>query len=164
MRYPDGGDLGACLCFQDESGQGLRPPKGRTWGRRGHTSVARVTGGRDTRVSRAALIAARPGHRARLIYRTHLGGRRDDPRKGFTDTDYARSLDAAHQLLNGPIVPVWDNLNTHVSRVMRELIAACAWLTVYQPAPADVVPARPPQRLPGQDPARPERTPTIEDR
>ena len=24
-------------CFEDESGQGLRPPKGRTWGRRGHT-------------------------------------------------------------------------------------------------------------------------------
>ena len=30
-------DLGAWLCFQDESGQGLRPPKGRTWGRRGPT-------------------------------------------------------------------------------------------------------------------------------
>jgi transposase len=26
---------GAWLCFEDESGQGLRPPKGRTWGRRG---------------------------------------------------------------------------------------------------------------------------------
>ena len=24
-------DLGAWLCFEDESGQGLRPPKGRTW-------------------------------------------------------------------------------------------------------------------------------------
>jgi hypothetical protein len=30
-------DLGAWLCWEDESGQGLRPPKGRTWGRRGHT-------------------------------------------------------------------------------------------------------------------------------
>jgi hypothetical protein len=30
-------DLGAWLCFEDESGQGLRPPKGRTWGRRGRT-------------------------------------------------------------------------------------------------------------------------------
>ena len=28
-------DLGAWLCCEDESGQGLRPPKGRTWGRRG---------------------------------------------------------------------------------------------------------------------------------
>jgi hypothetical protein len=34
-------DLGAWLCFQDESGQGLRPPKGRTWGRRGHTNLTK---------------------------------------------------------------------------------------------------------------------------
>ena len=38
-------DLGAWLCFEDESGQGLRPPKGRTWGRRGRTPVVTVTGG-----------------------------------------------------------------------------------------------------------------------
>jgi hypothetical protein len=25
-------DRGAWVCFEDESGQGLRPPKGRTWG------------------------------------------------------------------------------------------------------------------------------------
>src|SRR5215212_7909552 len=36
-------DLGAWLVFEDESGQGLRPPKGRTWGRRGRTPVVRVT-------------------------------------------------------------------------------------------------------------------------
>ena len=53
-------DLGAWLVFEDESGQGLRPPKGRTWGRRGHTPVVTVTGGHNTRVSLAALIAA-PG-------------------------------------------------------------------------------------------------------
>jgi hypothetical protein len=96
-------DLGAWLCFEDESGQGLRPPKGRTWGRRGHTPVVRVTGASNTRVSLAALIAARPGCRPRLIYRTHTGrGRRNDRRKGFTETDYARLLDAAHQQLGGP--------------------------------------------------------------
>ena len=65
------------LCFEDESGQGLRPPKGRTWGRRGRTPVVKVTGGHDTRVSLAALIATRPGHRPRLIYRTHRGRRGD---------------------------------------------------------------------------------------
>ena len=54
-------DLGAWLCWEDESGQGLRPPKGRTWGRRGQTPVVTVTGGHDTRVSLAALIAVRPG-------------------------------------------------------------------------------------------------------
>ena len=116
--------MGAWFWFEDESGQGLRPPKGRTWGRRGRTPVVRVTGGSNTRVSLAALIAARSGHQARLIFRTHLGGRRDDRRKGFTETDYARFLDAARQQLNGPVVPVWDNLNTHTSRAMRELVAA----------------------------------------
>jgi transposase len=94
--------------------------------------VVRVTGGSNKRVSLAALIATRPGHQARLIYRTHLGGRRDDRRKGFTEADYARLLDAAHQQLNGPVVLVWDNLNTHTSRAMRELIAARPWLRVYQ--------------------------------
>ena len=57
-------------------------------------------------------------------------------RKGFTETDYARFLDAAHQQLGGPVVLVWDSLNTHTSRAMRELIAARPWLTVFQ-LPAD---------------------------
>ena len=63
-------DLGAWLRFEDESGQGLRPSKGCTWGRRGHTPLVRVTGGSNKRGSLAALIAVRPGHRPRLIHRT----------------------------------------------------------------------------------------------
>jgi putative transposase len=93
--------------------------------------VVTVTGGHDTRVSLAALIAIRPGQRPRLIYRTHRA-QRADKRKGFTETDYARFLDAAHQQLDGPVVLVWDNLNTHTSRAMRELTAARDWLTVFQ--------------------------------
>ena len=127
-------DLGAWLCFEDESGQGLRPPKGRTWGRRGHTPVVTVTGGHDTRVSLAALIAVRPGQRPRLIFRTHRA-RRGDKRKGFTENEYARLLDAAHQQLGGPVVLVWDNLNTHTSAAMAELIAARDWLTVFRLPP-----------------------------
>src|SRR5262249_45608485 len=65
-------DLGAWLIFEDESGQGLRPPKGRTWGRRGCTPVVKVTGGSNKRVSLAALIAVKPGQAPRLIYRVHL--------------------------------------------------------------------------------------------
>ena len=96
--------------------------------------MVKVTGGHDTRVSLAALIAVRPGCRPRLIYRTHRA-RRGDQRKGFTETDYARLLDAAHQQLGGPLVLVWDDLNTHISRAMRELIAARDWLTVFQLPP-----------------------------
>ena len=90
-----------------------------------------MTGGHDTRVSLAALIATRPGSRPRLIYRTHRA-RRADKRKGFTEQDYARFLDGAHQQLGGPVVLVWDGLNTHTSRAMRELIVARTWLTVFQ--------------------------------
>jgi hypothetical protein len=60
---------------------------------------------------------------------------RKDQRKGFTETDYARLLDAAHQQLAGPIVVVWDNLNSHVSAAMAELAAARDWLTVCQLPP-----------------------------
>jgi len=106
---------------------------GRTWGRRGRTPVVTVTGSSNKRVSLAALIAVRPGQRPRLIYRVHRGRRRPgDKRKGFTETDYARLLDAAHRQLGGPLVVVWDNLNTHVSAAMIELFATRDWLTVYQ--------------------------------
>lgn len=129
-------DLGAWLVFEDESGQGLRPPKGRTWGRRGHTPVVKVTGSANRRVSLAALIAIKPGQAPRLIYRVHNNRRRGkDQRKGFTEPDYARLLDAAHQQLGGPVVVVWDNLNAHTSGAMTELIAARDWLTVFRLPP-----------------------------
>lgn len=109
-------DLGAWLCFEDEAGQGLRPPKGRTWGHRGHTPVVRVTAQGTKRVSMAALICTRSGRRPRLIYRIHLDrGPAKGRRKGFTETDYARLLDAAHQQLGGPVVLVWDCGNGGVS-------------------------------------------------
>jgi transposase len=34
--------------------------------------------------------------------------------------------------LGGPIVLIWDNLTTHVSAAMRELIAARDWLQVIR--------------------------------
>ena len=83
----------------------------------------------------AALLATKPGHRPRLIYRTHRGRRGLGRRKGFTEADYAALLDAAHQQLGGPIVGVWDNLNTHVSKAMTALVAARPWLTVYRLPP-----------------------------
>jgi transposase len=39
---------------------------------------------------------------------------------------------ACHAQLTGPIVLVWDNLNTHISRAMRAYIAARDWLAVYR--------------------------------
>jgi putative transposase len=96
--------------------------------------VVRVSSANSPRLSLAALLATRPGHRPRLIYRTHRGRRGSRP-KGFTEADYAALLDAAHSQLGGPIVLVWDNLNTHVSAAMAESIAARPWLTVFRLPP-----------------------------
>ena len=95
-----------------------------------------MTAANHPRLSLAALVATRPGHRPRLIYRTHRGRRRrPGGRTGFTEADYAALLDAAHQRLGGPIVLVWDNLNTHASKAMAEIVAARSWLTVYRLPP-----------------------------
>ncbi|MFI6396238.1 transposase [Nonomuraea sp. NPDC050540] len=51
---------------------------------------------------------------------------------GFNEADFARLLDAAHQQLAGPIVLVWDNVNTHVGARMRRLIETRPWLTVFR--------------------------------
>jgi transposase len=96
--------------------------------------VVRVTAQNAPRLSVAALVAVKPGQQPRLIYRTHRR-RRASRRKGLTEADYAALLDAAHRQLGGPIVLVWDNLNTHVSTAMAELIAARTWLTVFRLPP-----------------------------
>lgn len=130
-------ELKAWLCFEDEAGQGLKPPRGRTWGRRGVTPVVKVTSAGTKRVSLAALLAFRPHavHQPRLIHRTLVYRGRKNEQKGFAEYDYIRLLDAAHQQLGGPIVLVWDNINTHKSKTMRELIAKRDWLTVFHLPP-----------------------------
>ena len=94
-----------------------------------------MTAANHPRLSLAALVAIKVGHRPRLIYRTHRGRRGSGRRKGFTEADYAALLDAAHQQLGGPIVLIWDNLDTHVSKAMAEMIATRPWLTVFRLPP-----------------------------
>ncbi|MET7427357.1 transposase [Dactylosporangium sp. NPDC005555] len=122
----------AWLVFEDEAGQTLRPPKARTWGRRGRTPVIPVSGKGSGRVSIAGLVCVKPGQRSRFIYRTIVHRGRKGERRSFSEHDYIRLLDAAHQQLGGPIVLCWDNLNVHVSALMRQLIAARDWLHVIR--------------------------------
>ena len=53
-------DLGAYVCFEDEAGQGLRPPKGRTWAPRGARPLVKVRGAGGGRVSIAGVACYRP--------------------------------------------------------------------------------------------------------
>ncbi|MFM9596091.1 hypothetical protein ACKI1J_39935 [Streptomyces scabiei] len=57
--------LGAHICFEDETDQGLRPPKGRTWAPRGQRPVVRVRG----RVNIAEVVYCRAVHRPRLFFK-----------------------------------------------------------------------------------------------
>ncbi|PZG18028.1 DDE endonuclease [Nonomuraea aridisoli] len=124
--------LDAWLCFEDEAGQGLRPPRGRSWGRRGLTPIVTVSGSGSGTVMITGLVATKPGRMPRLIYRIRLRRGRKGERKSFSEADYAALFDAAHQQLGGPLVVIWDNLNTHVSAAMRELVERRSWLTVIQ--------------------------------
>ncbi|MFE6692191.1 transposase [Streptomyces sp. NPDC057743] len=110
----------------------LRPPKARTWSRRGHTPRITVRAAGSGRISLAGLVCRRPGHRTRLVFRMLVHHGRKGERKGFRERDFACLLDAVYQQLGGPVVLVWDNYTHHVDAATRELIAARSWLSVFR--------------------------------
>ena len=63
---------GAWICFEDEAGQTLRPPKARTWARRGRTPVVSASGKGSGRVSVAGLACLKAGAPGRLFYRMRV--------------------------------------------------------------------------------------------
>jgi putative transposase len=125
-------ERGAWICFEDEAGHTLRPPKASTWAPRGQTPVIPVSGKGSGRISVAGLFCVRPGQRSRVLYRIKVHRNRKGERRSFAETDYIALIDAAHQYLKAPIVLIWDNLNIHLSVAMRKLIAARHWLHVIQ--------------------------------
>ncbi|MFF9570046.1 transposase [Streptomyces sp. NPDC014685] len=127
-------DQEAWLCFEDESGRSLRPPKARTWSHRGRSPQVEVSGKGSGRISLAALVCVRLGRRTRLIHRmlVHHSGHRKE-KKGFRERDFATLLDATRRQLGGKIVLVWDNSTQHKDAQMRELLARWkVWLTVFR--------------------------------
>jgi len=111
----------------------MRPPKSRTWARRGHTPVIRVRGGGTGHLPVAGLACYRPGFRSRLIYRLHEYRGRKGETKAFTWSEYRDLLIAAHhQLPGGNIVLIWDNLPVHLRKELRAFTAAQPWLRVFQ--------------------------------
>ena len=120
---------GAYVCFEDEAGQNLRPPKARTWAPRGRTPVVRVSGKGSGRVSVAGLACLKPGAR-RLFYRVRVHRGRKGERRSLSEADYAGLITAAHQQVQAPVILIWDRLNTHISAVMRAFITSHpGWLT-----------------------------------
>ena len=117
---------GAYVCFEDEAGQNLRPPKARTWAPRGHTPVARVSGKGSGRVSVAGLACYRPGERSRLFYRARVHRGRKGERRSMSEADYAALVTAAHQQLHAPVVLIWEYVPRNIFPVMRPA-GLCGW-------------------------------------
>jgi len=77
----------AWICFEDEAGQNLRPPKAHTWARRGHTPVITVSGKGSGRVSVAGLVCLRPDARGHLFYRVRIHHGRKGERRSMSEAD-----------------------------------------------------------------------------
>ncbi|WP_442802647.1 IS630 family transposase [Streptomyces sp. CB01635] len=126
---------GAWIVFEDEAGFSMTPPRARTWGRRGHTPIIRVRGRSRRRTSVAALCCYKPGQHSRLIHRPRNHLLLKGARKSFSWKDYRDLLVRAHIQLGGPIVVVWDNLNTHLAAGLKRYEAEHEWLTTIRLPP-----------------------------
>ena len=126
-------DLGAYICFEDEAGQALSPPKGRTWAPRGQRPVVRVRGRGRGRVNIAGVSCYRDGQRAHLFYKLHIyHGRKNEP-KTFSWQDYRDLIVVTHQQLGTPIVWCWDNVSVHLRQELADFAEENKeWLRVYQ--------------------------------
>ena len=92
-----------------------------------------VCGRGSGRVSMAGMVCLKPGQRGHLFYRIRIHRGRKGERKSLSEEDYARLITAAHHQLHAPIILIWDNVNTHVSAVMRTFLDAHPdWLTVIR--------------------------------
>lgn len=79
----------------------------------------------------AALACYKAGEPSRLIYRP-CPDARPDGRKSFSRKNYRYLIQTAHQQLVGPIVLVWETLNTQLTAGMRPYVAERDWLTTGQ--------------------------------
>jgi transposase len=69
----------------------------------------------------------------RFCYRVRGRRLRPGTRRATTEADYAALITAAHRYLQAPVIVIWDNLSTHLSRKMRAFTAGHPnWLTVIQ--------------------------------
>ena len=111
----------------------MRPPKARTWARRGRTPVVSASGKGSGRVSVAGLACLKAGAPGRLFFRMRVHRGRKGERRSMSEADYAGLIAAAHRALAAPVIVIWDNLNTHRSAAMRAFTSAHPdWLTVIQ--------------------------------
>jgi hypothetical protein len=107
--------LGAVICFEDEAGQGLRPPEGRSRAARGARPVVKAGGAGGGRVSIAGVACYRPGGRPHLCCQPRAHRRREGEAKGFTWQDHRDLITANCHSLSAPLVWCRDDLNVRLA-------------------------------------------------
>ena len=90
----------------------------RTWGRRGHTPVVRVSGRGSGRISVAALACVRAGQPGRFFYRMQDHRLRPGTRRAMSEADYASLITAAHRYLDAPVIVIWDYVARNIIPVL----------------------------------------------
>lgn len=119
--------LKGTVVFVDETGFSERPPLRRTWGPRGKTPVVAVRGRSWRRVSAIGGLAYRlDGSEARVFMCMH-----DDTVRTAEVRHFVSHL---HRYLEGPVLLIWDGLNAHRSKAVRDCIAEYGWDAERLPA------------------------------
>ncbi|WP_307711288.1 transposase [Streptomyces sp. V4I23] len=113
-------------------GQGLSPPRGRTWARRGARPQVKVHVRKRGRVNVLGAACYRPGdNRPRFACRLHTWHGRKTETKSFTPDEYRRLPDRAASSAARPVVLVWDNVSTHKTPELTAWAALQRWLRVF---------------------------------
>jgi putative transposase len=95
--------------------------------------LVRVSGRGSGRISVAGLACLKAGQPGRFFYRMRGHRLRPGTRRAMSEANYADLVTAAHRYLNAPVIVIWDNHGTHLSRKMRAFTASHPdWLTVIQ--------------------------------
>ena len=81
----------------------------------------------------AGLTCYRAGQPGRFFYRMRGHQLRPGARRAVSEADYAALITAAHRYLDAPVIVIWGNLNTYLSRKMQAFTTGHPdWLTVIQ--------------------------------
>lgn len=100
----------------DESGHSLLPHVAKTWGLCGQTPVLNCRGRHRNKVSTIVALTASPKTRKlSLSFRTYLNSAIDQHRV----LTFVKQL---YRQIRGPIIVLWDNLNTHKSKLLRSYL------------------------------------------
>src|SRR5687768_15086338 len=94
----------------------MMPFVAKTWGLRGETPVLRHRARHRQKVSVIGAVGVSPGRgRCRLFFNTHLNASVNDRKVAAFLRDLLRHL-------RGHVVVVWDRINSHRSRFLRDWI------------------------------------------